>query len=107
MTVLDYHRLRNEEARSLDVLAIEAAVRARDADLPERVRSLLPAPDEKLAGDLVDLQPSPLHTKLAALTRLYLGTGEEQRVFIRSVMDGKAARQVRAYSAFEAVHALR
>lgn len=84
MDLLEYHRTHRQEQDSWDLEAIDRAAREQDASFPGRVQTLLDGADQRFTDDLRTVVRGPLFEKLEALSRLYLASSPEQRVFIRS-----------------------
>ena len=97
MKLLDYHRLHREETESWNLSALEQTALAQDATLPERLMPLLPWSEERFSGDLVTIDRSPLFEKLASLAQLYLRATPEQRTYIRSRLNWKAAEKLESF----------
>ncbi len=95
MTLLDYHRLQREEVESWDLSQMEAAVRAQDANFPERMMAVLPSDGDKSPVS----RGSPLFEQIRALCELWLAATPEQRTFIRSRMDAKRAHRLGGFRA--------
>ncbi len=93
MKLLDYHRLKREEAETWNRVQMEADVRAQDPGLPERVATLLPSATDK---DPV-AEGLPIFQQLQALCELWLQATSEQRAFIRSQVDLKGAYRFGAF----------
>ncbi len=96
-TLLDYHRLRDSEVKSWNLAALEEAVRSQNPTFPERVKALLPEPEEKFSGDRLTIQRCPLHSKLTELCELYLSSTPEQRTFIRTRIDKRLGGKMQGF----------
>ena len=99
MDLLDYHRLRRKE--------VESGVPEQPASFVAQMDAFLPQAGEKLPGDLVDIQPSPLHDRLRELCRLYLGATPDQQLYMRTRIDRKRAGPLTVYGLREAVLGVR
>src|ERR1044071_1370535 len=82
MTIVAIHRLRATYAGGRKIEELEAAARADNELFPERVRALLPSPDEHLPTDIGQTELSPLDVKLRRICELYQTSGLAQRTFV-------------------------
>jgi hypothetical protein len=97
MTLLDYHALRVSYAREWNRDQLEQSARAQDASLPDRLKALIPTPEERLPNDAGQIEMTSIDLKLKELCELYLKGTPEQRTFILSSIDQKLGSKLQGF----------
>lgn len=107
MTLLDYHRLREEEKRTWSPAKLEESTRSVDGQLPERVAALLPREGERTHENLMTLRHGELDDRFYQLCELFRDSPAAVRTYIRSLVTPGLGRSLSGLAARAAVLGLR
>lgn len=98
MTTLEYHRLRDSYVKARNLEDLENSARAQDPGFPERIRSLLPTPDEQLPRDAAEVELNAADRKLLSLCELFHAGSTEQRTFIQACINRSSGAMLLGFS---------